>query len=166
MKYQTFINKLKKRLGTKDLDISADSWGINGRKEWLVHEDTVASWRVELSDYRDENSPLVVSSLHTKAAGQESDPHTDYFPGTFWRNATQLIDRLQSPPAKYPAGVLVRGKQNKRAIRQGYAGKVGLVVKNSGKYMQVQFNNSDWLNNTVGWTGATYPERDFELVSG
>ena len=30
------------------------------------------------------------------------------------------------------AGTLVRGKQNKRRHRQGYAGKVGLVVPNLG----------------------------------
>ena len=32
MKYKSFINKLKKRLGTKDLDITADEFGVNGRR--------------------------------------------------------------------------------------------------------------------------------------
>ena len=170
MKYKSFMNKLKKRLGTKDLDITTDEFGVNGRREWLVYGDTVARWHVELSDYRDPESELVVSSFHTKGAGQESDPHTDYFPGTYWGNATQLIDRLVPPPPKFTPGVLVRGKpENKRAKRMGYAGKTALVTKASGKYMGLQFISSgdnEWLNGTTGWNGMSYAVRDFELVSG
>ena len=172
MKYKSFINKLKKRLGTKDLDITRDDFGVNGRREWLVYGDTVARWHVEPCDYRDPESELVVSSFHTKGVGQESDPYTDYFPGTYWSNATQLIDRLEPPPAKFQPGVLVRGKaENKRAKRHGYAGKTALVMKASGKYMSLQFVSSEdneWLSNTQtnAWNTLTYPVRDFELVSG
>ena len=170
MKYKSFINKLKKRLGTKDLDITTDEFGVNGRREWLVYGDTVARWHVELSDYRDPESELVVSSFHTKGVGQESDPYTDYFPGTYWSNATQLIDRLVPPPPKFTPGVLVRGKpENKRAKRMGYAGKTALVTKASGKYMSLQFvsgEENEWLNGTSGWDNMSYPVRDFELVSG
>ena len=170
MKYKSFISKLQKRLGTKDLDMSSSEWGVNGRKEWLVYEGTVASWRVEPSDFRDPDSPRCVCGFHTKGVGQESDPHTDYFPGTYWSNATQLIDRLKSPPAKFTPGVLVRGKsENKRAKRHGYAGKTALVTKASGKYMSLQFVNDSWVDETAAhsWRGQlTYPTRDFELVSG
>tara|TARA_Y100000592_G_scaffold88717_1_gene144895 strand:- start:510 stop:1028 length:519 start_codon:yes stop_codon:yes gene_type:complete len=172
MKYKSFINKLKKRLGTEDLDITTDEFGANGRREWLVYEDTVARWHVEPSDWRDPESELVVSSFHTKGVGQESDPHTDYFPGTYWSNATQLIDRLVPPPPKFTPGVLVRGKlENKRAKRHGYAGKTALVTGASGKYMSLQFVSSEddeWLSNTHtnSWNTLTYPVRDFELVSG
>ena len=172
MKYKSFINKLKKRLGTKDLDITADEFGVNGRREWLVYGDTVARWHVELSDYRDPESELVVSSFHTKGVDQESDPYTDYFPGTYWSNATQLIDRLVPPPPKFTPGVLVRGKpENKRAKRHGYAGKTALVTGASGKYMSLQFVSSEdneWLGNTHtnAWNRMSYPVRDFELVSG
>tara|TARA_B100000085_G_scaffold278991_1_gene301578 strand:- start:132 stop:635 length:504 start_codon:yes stop_codon:yes gene_type:complete len=167
MKYKSFINKLKKRLGTEQLEISTTDWGVNGRKEWLIHGDTMASWRVEPSDFRDPESELSVSGFHTKGAGQESDPYTDYFPGTYWNNATQLIDRLVPPPPKFTPGVLVRGKpENKRAKRHGYAGKVALVTKASGKYMSLQFVNDDWYNETSGWSNMSYPARDFELVSG
>ena len=172
MKYRSFINKLKKRLGTKDLDITTDVFGANGRREWLVYGDTVARWHVEPEDYRNPESELRVSSFHTKGVGQESDPYTDYFPGTYWSNATQLIDRLNSPPAKFTPGVLVRGKaENKRAKRMGYAGKTALVIGASGKYMSLQFvsdSDSDWLNNTNtnAWNRMSYPVRDFVLVSG
>ena len=171
MKYKSFINKLKKRLG-KDLDISSDTWGVNGRKEWLFYGDTVASWRVEPSDFREPESELRVSGFHTKGMDQESDPHTDYFPGTYWSNATQLIDRLVPPPLKFTPGVLVRGKtENKRAKRHGYAGKTALVTKASGKYMSLQFvssEDSEWFETTQAnaWSRMSYPVRDFELVSG
>jgi len=173
MKYKSFINKLKKRLGTNDLDITCDQYAHSPRrKEWLVHQDTIASWYVEPSDYRDEDSELSVSSFHTKGKGQESDPHTDYFPGTYWSNATQLIDRLEPAPAKFTPGVLVRGKpENKRAKRHGYAGKTALVTKAHGKYMSLQFvssKDSEWFETTQAnaWNTLTYPVRDFELVSG
>lgn len=161
MKYKSFINKLKKRLG-KDLDISSDTWGVNGRKEWIVYEDTVASWRVEPSDFRDPDSPRRVCGFHTKGVNQESDPQTDYFPGTYWDNATQLVDRLKSPPAKYPAGSLVRGKDNKRAKRFGYAGKHALVTKaDDARYLGLQFVGDE----APASYHNCYPARDFELVS-
>lgn len=172
MKYKSFINKLKKRLGTNDLDITTDEFGDNGRREWLVYEDTVARWHVDRCDWRDPESELRVSGFHTKGVGQESDPHTDYFPGTYWSNATQLIDRLVPPPPKFTPGVLVRGKtENKRAKRHGYAGKTALVTKASGKYMSLQFvssEDSEWFETTQSnaWNRMSYPVRDFELVSG
>ncbi len=170
MKYKSFINKLKKRLGTKDLDITTDEFGANGRREWLIYGDTVARWHVEREDYRDPESELRVSSFHTRGVGQESDPCTDYFPGTYWSNATQLIDRLVPPPPKFAPGVLVRGKpENKRAKRLGYADKTALVIKASGHHMSLQFvggEDNEWLNRRGGWNGMSYPVRDFELVSG
>ena len=172
MKYKSFINKLKRRLNVKVLDITCDAPHEKRRKEWLFYGETVASWWVEPSDWKDDHSAPCVRSFHTKGAGQESDPMTDYFPGTYWDNGTQLIDRLRPPPVKFTPGVLVRGKQqNKRAKRMGYAGKTALVTGASGKYMSLQFVSSEdneWLTNTQtnAWNSFTYPVRDFELVSG
>ena len=172
MKYKSFINKLKKRIDTKDLDITCDTPNRPRRKEWLIYGDTVASWYVEPNDWQDDESEPMVSSFHTKGIGQESDPYTDYFPGTYWSNATQLIDRLAPPPPKFTPGVLVRGKlENKRAKRHGYAGKTALVTGASGKYMSLQFvcdEDNEWLANTQtnAWNRMTYPVRDFVLVSG
>ena len=166
MKYKSFINKLKKRLGTKDLDITTDEFGANGRREWLIYENTVARWHVQPSDWRDPESELEVSSFHTKGVGQESDPYTDYFPGTYWQNATQLIDRLVPPPPKFTPGVLVRGKaENKRANRMGYAGKTALVTKApSGDQAVLQFIGADAIEYKS--YNDYYPTRDFDLVSG
>lgn len=170
MKYKSFTNKLKKRLGVEDLNLNSSEWGVNGRKEWLVYEGTVASWRVEPSDYRDPDSPRCVTGFHTKGVGQESDAQTDYFPGTYWRNATQLIDRLQPPPAKFTPGNLVRGKlKNKRAMRHGYAGKAALVIGANGHYMSLKFvagTEAEGDNTYNRWSdNLSYPVRDFELLS-
>jgi hypothetical protein len=77
---------------------------------------------------------------------------TDYHAGSFRDNITQVCESLLPPPPKFPVGSLVRGKQNKRAIRQGYAGKVGLVMPNRGE------DQPKW-----GW--QTFPERDLELAT-
>ena len=96
---------------------------------------------------------------HSRREDDHSDYQTDYFAGTYWDNCTQLIQSLKPPTAKFPVGCLVRGKQNKRAQRQGYAGKTGLVTE-SGQYMKIK-----WLDYETRWDYLTYPERDMELVS-
>ena len=174
MKYNRFINKLKKRLG-QDIEIQADAMTVNGRKEWLVHGNYIASWRVQGSYCRDlcdynPAGPLEVSSFHARRVDDHPDSMTDYFPGTYWSNGTQLIDWLKPPPPKYPTGALVRGKlQNKRAKRLGYAGKTALVMRTSGKYMSLKFVDvaSERLEVMDSHRQKmTYPVRDFELISG
>ena len=103
--------------------------------------------------------------LHVRSENDQSDPYTDYHAGYFVKNVTQLIDSLKPPESKYKAGVLVRGKGNKRATRQGYAGKIGLVTEASNKYVRVR-----WVGETDAQIkhryNMNYPERDLELVSG
>ena len=96
---------------------------------------------------------------HCRREDDHSDIQTDYFAGTYLDNCTQLIEWCKPPEAKFSVGTLVRGKQNKRATRHGYAGRIGLVT-NAGKYM-----NIDWCGDEPGCTWLTYPERDIELVS-
>jgi len=161
MKNDSFIKKLKKRIPNILI------YGEQG-KYHAVHEGTLLSWRS--SPKWDDEDVIVASGFHTKGVGQESDPYTDYYPGTFWDNATQAIDRLEPPAAKFTPGSLVRGKaENKRAQRHGYASKTALVTKASGKYMSLQFVSDSWVDDTAAnsWRGQlTYPTRDFELVSG
>jgi len=54
---------------------------------------------------------------------------TDYFAGSFYNNVTQMINTLCPLPAKFPAGCLIRGKDNKRANRLGIARRIGIVMK-------------------------------------
>ena len=103
--------------------------------------------------------------LHVRRENDHSDPYTDYHAGYFVENITQLIHAVKPSVSKYKAGVLVRGKDNKRANRQGYAGKVGLITKSGNKYAQIQ-----WIGETAADIrkryNMSYPERDLELVSG
>ena len=158
MRYNNFIKKLKTRLGD-GIQIESEATTINGRREWLAYNGTIASWRVE------SNSGVeIVSSFHSKNAGDESDPHTDYYPGFFWNNGTQLIDRLKPSTPKYPVGSLVRGKGNKRATRLGYSDKVALVTEAAGKHMKLKFVEEEWANQSYSRRNMLYPVRDFELI--
>ena len=103
---------------------------------------------------------------HRRRVGDESCLYSDYYAGSFRDNLTQLLHSMKPPPAKFPVGSLVRGKQNKRATRQGYAGLVGLVMPDSagsrgGGYVKVR-----WTGMVHAGThgGTTYPERDLELA--
>ena len=70
-----------------------------------------------------------------------------------------MLERLVPPKAKFPVGSLVRGKQCKRAIRQGYAGLTGLVTSSGNRYATVE-----WLGKEKS-PYNNYPERDLEMVS-
>ena len=135
---------------------------------------------IEESDYHNNNQPKVyvrfedsnqllsfwtnsdgsISSPHVQRDGDESDPYTDYFPGCFFDNLTQALNYIVPLPAKYPAGSLVRFKENKRNIRHKLAGVVALVMEahTGGSY-------------TLKWPGSedrynpTYSERDLELLN-
>ena len=163
MKNDSFIKKLQKRIPS--IQIYAERG-----KYHAVHEGTLLTWRTQPK--WDNEEVIEATGFHTKGVDQESDPYTDYYPGTFWENGTQAIDRLVPPPPKFKPGSLVRGKaENKRAKRHGYAGQTALVTKASGKYMSLQFVCHEYnakINNamTNPWNSITYPVRDFELVSG
>ena len=162
MKNESFVKKLKKRIPGIEVIEDSHRWSA-------VHDGTLLTWRTQPK--WDNKEIIEAAGFHTQGVDQESDPHTDYYPGTFWDNGTQAIDRLCPPPPKFKPGSLVRGKDNKRAQRLGYAGQTALVTKASGKYMSLQFVCHEYntkINNamTNPWNSITYPVRDFELVSG
>lgn len=156
MKNDSFIKKLQKRIPS--IQIYAERG-----KYHAVHEGTLLTWRT--SPKWDNEEVIEATGFHTKGVDQESDPQTDYFPGTFWSNGTQAIDRLCPPPNKFKAGQLVRGKDNKRAKRWGYAGKTALVTKAPPgdrfvlQWIGFEDDHPSSYNNY-------YPTRDFDLVSG
>ena len=92
--------------------------------------------------------------------GDVSDSQTDYFAGSFVDNITQALNWIVPLPAKYPAGSLVRFKDNKRNTRWKLAGQVALVTNagNGGNY-QLQYPGQPERY------GATYSERDLEFVN-
>ena len=156
MKNDSFIKKLQKRIPS--IQIYAERG-----KYHAVHEGTLLTWRT--SPKWDNKEVIEATGFHTKGVDQESCPQTDYYPGTFWDNGTQAIDRLCPPPNKFKAGQLVRGKDNKRANRWGYASKTALVTKAPpGDRFVLQW--VDHEDNHTSSYNSYYPTRDFELVSG
>ena len=91
-------------------------------------------------------------------ADDHSDSQSDYFAGSFRSNLTQLLHSLKSPPCKYSCGMLVRGKQNKRAKRYGFAGLTGLVTKESSDSCSI-----NWLG--VERKDDYVSTRDLEVIS-
>jgi len=67
-------------------------------------------------------------SFHVRRSNDHTDLQSDYFAGCFLKNVTQFLHTLKQPDPKYPAGTLVRGRQNKRALRHGISDKVGVVI--------------------------------------
>ena len=151
MLHEKVVKKVEKALGVKVQE------GYNG-KYYVEYEGQICSWRVS-QKWGAEDGVMEASGWHVRSVNDHSDPMTDYFAGSFRDNVTQMINAVKPKEAKFPVGCLVRGKPNKRATRQGYAGKVGLVT-GSGTYVKVE-----WLGEEPPQYSITYPERDLELVS-
>jgi len=151
MKYNNFLKKLRKRLGD-DIDIPPQ-----GEAHCVVFNDTVLSWHVEGNGD--------VRSFHTRGINQKSDPHTDYYPGTWWDNATQMLDHVCPPPPKFIPGQYVRFKDTKRNIRMGMAGKSDLITEVNSSHSIVLMNLSS-SPDTIGWGSRqiVFREKDLELV--
>lgn len=150
MKYENFVRKLKKRLGD-DIDIQEGQY-----KDSLVYKGTVLSWRKESDGH--------VRGFHTKGVGQEACLHTDYFPGTWWDNATQMINSVCPPPPKFSAGQYVRFKNNKRNHRAGVVGQSDLVVGVAGQNSVELMTLSRQHHPVWGPQRVVFAERDLELV--
>ena len=152
MKHLTVVKKVREKLGVEPEE------GHNG-KWYAQYGNQIISWYAE-KPWNNPGGPLVASLYHVRRADDHSDSYTDYFAGSFRSNATQMINAVCPPEPKFKVGSLVRGKNNKRATRQGYAGKTGLVMSTSGYYPTVE-----WLGAAKPKYTACYPERDLELVS-
>jgi len=152
MKVSSCIKKVEKALGVPMC--------YNGSRFCAEYEGHVISF---LSNGFRGDEPEALEgdavNFHVRRLSDRSDPYTDYHAGSFRSNITQLIHSVKPPEPKFPVGSLVRGKSNKRASRQGYAGKVG-VVTSAGSYSRI-----DWIGEDRKTMYNTYPERDLELVS-
>ena len=157
MKLESAIKKVQgraKKVG-REVNIEQSDYHNNNRpKVYIVFENSnqvISFWT---------NSDGTISSPHVKRIGEESDPHTDYFPGCFFDNLTQALNYVAPLPPKYPAGSLVRFKENKRMQRHGLAGIVALIVEShtGGTYKLKWPGSEDRYN-------PTYSERDLEYIS-
>lgn len=145
------VKKVEKALGVKVQE------GYNG-KYYACYNGYVVSWRASKS-YYEADGRLEASGWHVRREDDHSDSMTDYFAGSFRDNITQMINAVKPPAPKFPVGSLVRGKNNMRAKRQGYAGKIGLVME-AGKYSSI-----NWFGEAPKAYNISYPERDLEFAS-
>ena len=157
MKLENALKKVRNRakILNRGVDIEQNDYHNNGQvKVYIRFEDSnqlLSFWT---------NSDGSISSPHTVRDGLKSDPHTDYFPGTFWDNITQALNTIAPLPPKYSVGSLVRFKSNKRNHRWKLAGKVALVVQaEAGGNYKLQYDGVDERYNPF------FAQRDIELVS-
>ena len=132
MKRTSFLKKAKK------LGLKVDE---DGHRCYIRHNGTIASWFWQDNWQTGEKEG---TNWHTKGEHQESDPYTDYFPGSFCDNATQMLNRLVPPGSKHKVGSLVRCKDNKRSARYKRVGRLGLMVDEGQKQAHIQ-----WLTPTA-----------------
>jgi hypothetical protein len=157
MKLENALKKVRNRakILKREAHIEQHDYHNNGQvKVYIRFEDSnqlLSFWT---------NSDGTISSPHTVRDGLKSDPHTDYFPGTFWDNITQALNSIAPLPPKYPVGSLVRFKDNKRNNRWKLAGKVALVIQaEAGGNYKVQYDGVENRYNPF------YSQRDLEVVS-
>ena len=164
MEVSKAIKKIEKALGVKVTKESHNSGEYYG-KYYFSYGDQVGSFLTQQGYGEDENGVYgrldfaAAHNWHIRRKNDHSDIQSDYFAGHFVSNCSQLVNNFKPPAPKFAVGSLVRGKQNKRAIRQGYAGKVGLVTK-AGGYMGI-----NWVGEEPPTYTMTYSERDIEIVS-
>ena len=123
MKIESVIKKIQKRMPNVLIHAEASPSAFRGgtsAKYWFAYKGKIASFYA--CDHRG------ASNFHIRRENDHSDSMTDYFAGSFYDNATQMINTLCPPPAKFSAGSLVVGKNNKRADRLGIAGRLGIVT--------------------------------------
>ena len=157
MKLEAALKKIRNRAKAVNREVVIDprDHHNNGRPKVYVHfkdsEQLMSFWT---------NSDGSISTPHVKRASEESDPHTDYFPGTFFDNITQALNYMAPLPPKYPVGSLVRFKSNKRNHRWNLAGKVALVIQaEAGGNYKLQYEGSEDRYSPF------YAQRDIERVS-
>lgn len=151
MKVKSAIKKIEKYLGVV---VQYD-----GSRFWWGYENEVGSFLAN-GHCGDRASAMEYDACnwHRRRANDHSDSQSDYFAGSFRDNLTQLLHSMKAPPCKYSTGQLVRGKQNKRAMRYGFAGLTGMVTKESSDSCTIQ-----WLG--IERTDTYISVRDLELVS-
>ena len=161
MKVKAAIKKVKSHFAKQGIDIEVTN--LSGR--WTFeHNGYVGSFLANGACTGEDEMDREAYNFHVRRVNDVSCLYSDYHAGSFRDNITQVCESLLPKPAKYPVGSLVRGRQNKRAIRRGYAGLVGLVTKaNPGGYIFV-----DWVGEgppRIGTCPVSYPERDLEPAS-
>ena len=157
MKLQSALKKIQQR--AKIVDTKGD-----------IHEDkrthdSSYSVRFEnsnqvISFYSNSNGKDDINLIKVTRDGDVSDIQSDYFAGSFMDNMTQALNWVAPLPPKYPAGSLVRFKDNKRNGRGKLTGIVGLVMEaaTGGNYKVQYVGSQDRYD-------PYFSERDLERIS-
>ena len=157
MKLESALKKVRNRAKAvnRGVDIQQNDYHNNGQvKVYIQFEGSLQL----LSFWTNRDGSI--SAPHVKRAGDESDPHTDYFPGCFYDNITQALNSIAPLPPKYPVGSLVRFKDNKRMNRWRLAGKVALVIQaEAGGNYKLDYEGVNEQYNPF------YSQRDLEMIS-
>ena len=113
-----------------------------------------------ISFYSSRNDEDAIHLIKVTRDGDVTDIQSDYFAGSFVDNITQALNWCAPLPPKYPAGSLVRFKENKRNGRAKLTGIVALVMeaKTGGNYKVQYAGQKDRYH-------PYFSERDLERVS-
>ena len=151
MKVKSAIKKIEKYLG---VEVQHDR-----HRFWWEYENEIGSFLAN-GHNGDKESAMEADAhnWHRRRSNDHSDMQSDYFAGSFRDNLTQLLHSMKAPPCKYSTGQLVRGKQNKRAMRYGFAGLTGMVTKESNDSCSVSWLGVDRKDNYIS-------VRDLEVVA-
>ena len=160
MKVRNAIKKVKSHFAKQGIEIDVQ---LVGHRWTFVHNGYVGSFLANGACTDEDQLDAEAHNFHVRRENDVSCLYSDYHAGSFRDNITQVCESLLPKPPKFVAGSLVRGKQNKRAIRNNYAGRVGLVMPDGGNgYVRIAWTGAT-PNHHGNW--PTYPERDFELAS-
>ena len=157
MKVRNAIKKVKSHFAKQGIDIAVTN--LSGR--WTFeYNGYVGSFLANGACTDEDQLDADAHNFHVRRENDVSCLYSDYHAGSFRDNITQVCESLLPSPPKFAPGTLVRGRNNKRATRQGFAGLVGLVTGTGHNGYCVV----DW----VGTSGpkssykVSYSERDLE----
>ena len=152
MLHEKAVKKVEKALGVK-VEKMGHRWGC-------VYDGQVISWLVQPN--WEDSTKLEASNWHVRREDDHSDSMVDYFAGYHVDNVSRLIHAVKPPAPTFKVGDLVKGKDNKRAQRSGYAGRLAIVEEvngSTGKYFYPK-----WVDGKQDTYRYEYPERDFVKV--
>lgn len=162
VKVRDAIKKVKTYFKKQGIDIEVE---LAGHRWTFVHDGRVGSFLANGGRTDEDQMDADACNFHVRRVNDHSDLYSDYHAGSFRDNITQVCHSLLPPPPKFKIGQLVRGKDNKRATRQGYAGATGMVTGTpTGGYVHVEWIGKDAPKQHPHYN-VSYSERDLILVS-
>ncbi len=160
MKVRNAIKKVKSHFAKQGIDIEVQ---LIGHRWTFEHNGYVGSFLANGACTDEDQLDADAHNFHVRRENDVSCLYSDYHAGSFRDNITQVCESLLPSPPKFVPGALVRGRNNKRATRLGFAGLVGLVTDTGhGGYCIVEWTGSGAPKTAYK---VSYSERDLELAT-